>query len=318
MRNVLDKKAGASSDTHKTAKEGLSPSDLKEETLRGVLDEIFTLSSGAVTTPEEPPHASNVKDKPERRVVDKSAKPSFSGAGKTAKGRLNASNVKAKTSKNVREKRAGPSSGTGPTAAKPPGASNVREKTLRTVLDEIAQPSSGADTPAEEPRISLDVKDESLRRVLDRIGNHSGYRILFDDEWENFPITLKLNNETLEDALSRVMGSLNHAVVWNEVEKKISVIIYGQAKTGLSRRSAGGAFSRQDVRDSRIPSTRGRVETRSPVYRTVPRRQRSPASTPGISPSRPTPARSAEAPDTEVSLSGEETDFDQATSTIVE
>lgn len=74
--------------------------------------------------------------------------------------------------------------------------------------------------------LSLDVKDELLMKVLEKLSAASGYEIILDGEWENLTVSVAFENATLEEALSRVLGGYNHAVIWDESEKKISLFIY--------------------------------------------------------------------------------------------
>ena len=101
---------------------------------------------------------------------------------------------------------------------------------LAILLTHPTLPSFSAETAKNAHLISLEAEDETLKGVLAKITNDTAYRILLSEDWENMPITIKLNNETLEGALSRVLRGLNYAITWDETEKKISLFICSPAK----------------------------------------------------------------------------------------
>jgi hypothetical protein len=79
----------------------------------------------------------------------------------------------------------------------------------------------------EEPAVfSLDVRDKSLREVVEEISKVTGYKILIDEKWEKFPITVKLRNMGVHEGFQRVLKEFNHTLVIVDAEKKISIKIY--------------------------------------------------------------------------------------------
>jgi hypothetical protein len=79
----------------------------------------------------------------------------------------------------------------------------------------------------EDPLVfSLAVRDKSLREVLEEISRTTGYKILVDEKWEKFPITVKLRDMGIHEGLQKVLKEFNHALVIVDEEKKISIEIY--------------------------------------------------------------------------------------------
>jgi len=81
---------------------------------------------------------------------------------------------------------------------------------------------------AEQHLITLSVTDETLEKTLKRISEISGYTIDLESKsrWYDLPVTVHLLNVPLEQAISRILGNrVNHATLWNDKEKTISIII---------------------------------------------------------------------------------------------
>lgn len=81
---------------------------------------------------------------------------------------------------------------------------------------------------AEQTFVSLKVIDETLEKTLSHLSKISGYTINLQSRWHNLPVTVDLLNVPLEQAIPRIIGKrINHAIVWNDKEKKITIIIIG-------------------------------------------------------------------------------------------
>jgi hypothetical protein len=172
--------------------------------------------------------------------------------------------------------------------------------------------ASGADSDPARESLTINVVDEPLNQVLGRISKASGYEIVFDEEWGNLPVSLSFENEPLDKALNRVLANLNHAVVWNEEERKISIFISGKTGSGTSASSYSSGASGEGDPGTRMESDRssGSSYEGAPPDRSKPepfdrseRIKRRPESIPLQR-------------DPAVSVTGRETRFEQATSTI--
>ena len=96
------------------------------------------------------------------------------------------------------------------------------------------------ETEPVRPIISLKVNNEPLRSVVQRISKISGYEIILQGDLTDRQTSLVIESVSLEDALSRLLWGLNHAIIWNQREKKIIVFIFEER----------GSPSDRGVRDS--------------------------------------------------------------------
>lgn len=98
---------------------------------------------------------------------------------------------------------------------------------------------SGAET--QKPLFSLDVRKMPLAQVLDEISETSGYDIVFRGEGgeENLPISLRLEDVTLDEMLRRVLRDMNHTALWDEAEKTILLSAYSD-KSGSKKKGSQG------------------------------------------------------------------------------
>jgi len=151
-----------------------------------------------------------------------------------------------------------------------------------------------------------------LNQVLGRISKASGYEIVFDEEWGNVPVSLSFENEPLDKALNRVLANLNHAVVWNEEERKISIFISGKTGSGRSTSSYSSGTSGEGYPGTGMESDRSssRSYERTPSYK----RQFEPYDRSGRIKRLPESVPLQRDP--AVSVTGRETRFEQASSTI--
>ena len=170
-----------------------------------------------------------------------------------------------------------------------------------------------SDVDSSSSGISIKAENETLTEVLNKISQASGYEIEFDQAWGDHPVNINFSDETLENALSRVLANLNHALIWNESEKKISIFINGSVsarKSGPSRSTGGSSAPSRGAEVYRRPVAGGSVRTPS-------RRSNEVGDT-----SQPSSVRQSRQPtrrtdrDPPVSVSGGGTRFEQGTSTI--
>lgn len=79
---------------------------------------------------------------------------------------------------------------------------------------------------AEQRLITLSVVDEKLEKTLKRISEISGYTIYLESRWYDLPVTINLLNEPLEQAILKIFRNrANHAIIWNDKEKTISIML---------------------------------------------------------------------------------------------
>jgi hypothetical protein len=96
---------------------------------------------------------------------------------------------------------------------------------------QILYTSTIAEMAKNTPLISIEAEDVIFKDVLDKIAKDTGYRFLIAEELTKIPITAKFINESLDSALWILLKGRNFTIVWDEIEKKISISIYGQSVT---------------------------------------------------------------------------------------
>jgi hypothetical protein len=99
------------------------------------------------------------------------------------------------------------------------------------LAQQILHTSTIAEMATNTPLTSIEAEDVILKDVLEKIAKDTGYRFLIAEELTKMPITVKFINESLDRALWRLLKGLNFTIVWDEIEKKISISIYGQGVT---------------------------------------------------------------------------------------
>lgn len=72
---------------------------------------------------------------------------------------------------------------------------------------------------------SLDVRGMPLGEVLKKISGDTGYRITVDSEWTGWPVSGSFKNLPVNQGLRRILSSLNHSIVFNEADRRITIVI---------------------------------------------------------------------------------------------
>ena len=101
----------------------------------------------------------------------------------------------------------------------------------------------GRETEPVSPIISLKVYNESLRSILERISEISGYEFTLHGVLTDRQTIVVLKDVSIEEALSRLLWNLNHAIVWNQGEKKIIVFIIDERGSPSDRGVRNKIFS---------------------------------------------------------------------------
>ena len=85
----------------------------------------------------------------------------------------------------------------------------------------------GATISSNAPVFSLNIKDEPLIKVIEKISEATGYDIAIDEKWSGLIVTASLKDVSIHESMREILKNLNHVIVINDTEKKLSVIIYG-------------------------------------------------------------------------------------------
>jgi hypothetical protein len=73
--------------------------------------------------------------------------------------------------------------------------------------------------------ISLTAENEPLGDVFNKISAATGYDIILDHGWRNYPVSVALEKVPLHKGLKRILKDLNNVIVYVS-RKKIKIIIY--------------------------------------------------------------------------------------------
>jgi hypothetical protein len=95
------------------------------------------------------------------------------------------------------------------------------------IINMLPPSSWGKIVDLQEVTFSLTFKEESLGEVLAKISEATNYKITVGEEWIDLLVTASLNDVTIYESLKLVLRDLNHAVISNDAEKKLTIFIYG-------------------------------------------------------------------------------------------
>jgi|GEM_PF-2094497 len=79
---------------------------------------------------------------------------------------------------------------------------------------------------------SLKCKNMPLIKVIDEISKKTDNKIIINEEWAKWPVSVTLKQVSTTRALKRILGRLNHAIIYG-AENKISVVIFDEFKLGF-------------------------------------------------------------------------------------
>ena len=84
---------------------------------------------------------------------------------------------------------------------------------------------AGSSVNAGDELISLTAENEPLGDVFNKISVATGYEIVLDHNWRNYPVSVALEKVPLHQGLKRILKDLNNVIVYVS-RKKIKIIIY--------------------------------------------------------------------------------------------
>ena len=86
--------------------------------------------------------------------------------------------------------------------------------------------AAGAGSQPPEP-ISLDVTNQPLSRVFDRLSQMTGLRFIYDRDWADETISVKIKNQDLDRALRKVLDNYNYGILYGD-DGNVRIMIYGE------------------------------------------------------------------------------------------
>ena len=89
------------------------------------------------------------------------------------------------------------------------------------------QGTYASEKPLDETVFSLHADNEPMSNVLEKISKDSGYKIVIKPDIEDVPVNIQLSDVTLHEAIRRIFQNYNHVEIWDDVEKKLELYIWG-------------------------------------------------------------------------------------------
>lgn len=74
--------------------------------------------------------------------------------------------------------------------------------------------------------VTIDADRQPLAKVLDEISKNTGYHVSINESHLNTPVTIHLQQRPLEEALKRILGQLNHVIIYDDAEKIVKIEIF--------------------------------------------------------------------------------------------
>ena len=90
--------------------------------------------------------------------------------------------------------------------------------------------------------ISLHTENEPLAEVLDTVSRATGYELIFDENWNDLPITVDFEAMPLDQALKRILAKVNYAIIYRS-DRKVLIRIY-QKESGAYTHSGVSTINR--------------------------------------------------------------------------
>lgn len=108
----------------------------------------------------------------------------------------------------------------------------IANSLLPIVVILLCHLSVGAESSPDRS-ISLDITNRPLSDVLDRLSQLTGYRFIYDRDWANENISVKIVNQGLDKTLRTVLGHYNFGILYG-TDESARIMIYGQKNVSTS------------------------------------------------------------------------------------
>lgn len=117
----------------------------------------------------------------------------------------------------------------------------------------LSAPVYGGSAVADEI-ISLELTNQPLGEVLEEITAATGYLFIFDESWDDFPVSASFKNEPLHRGLKRILRKLNNAVIYNS-DRTIKILIYDEAGSSANHENPSIGSRSSDSPAYQLPVT---------------------------------------------------------------
>ena len=108
----------------------------------------------------------------------------------------------------------------------------IANSLLPIVVILLCHLSVGAESSPDRS-ISVDITNRPLSEVLDRLSQITGYRFLYDREWADENISVKIVNQDLDKSLRMVLGHYNYGILYG-TDESVRIMIYGEKSVSSS------------------------------------------------------------------------------------
>jgi len=102
----------------------------------------------------------------------------------------------------------------------------IAKSLLPLVVILLCHLSVGAESSPDRS-ISLDITNRPLSEVLDQLSQITGCRFIYDSDWADENISVRIVNQDLDKSLRMVLGHYNYGILYG-TDGSVRIMIYGQ------------------------------------------------------------------------------------------
>ena len=102
-----------------------------------------------------------------------------------------------------------------------------------------SKPAKSMSVSANDSLITMSVQNMPLGEVLEKLEEATGRTFTIDEQWQEIPVSVALDNVPLDRALKRILVNLNHVVIYG-ANAQVKIVVLGKEEPGgTSGRPAG-------------------------------------------------------------------------------
>lgn len=116
--------------------------------------------------------------------------------------------------------------------SKPPEpAKDMLKKPKESKASEPPVPEKNMSVSSSNSLITMSVQNMPLGEVLEKLQDATDQTFIIDDQWKEIPVSVALDNVTLDKALKRILVKLNHVVIYG-ANAQVKIVVLGKAEPG--------------------------------------------------------------------------------------
>ncbi len=93
------------------------------------------------------------------------------------------------------------------------------------------EPAKNMSVSSSNRLITMSVQNMPLGEVLEKLQGVTGQIFIIDDQWKEIPVSVALDNVTLDKALKRILVKLNHVVIYG-ANDQVKIVVLGKDEPG--------------------------------------------------------------------------------------